>query len=185
MKYYEQTHHHDKVWEEFITDAIKSTGRGSFLEFGVADGGSAKFICKQIGERELHGFDWFRGLPEKWFGWEEGHFDTGGVCPIRVNNLRIFNGLFSDTLPTYLRDFDDSFAFVHIDCDLYSSTKTIFNLAAERFVSGTIIVFDEALWHRDFMLHEGLAFLEFARDFNKDFDVLSCTSDGQMAVRIK
>jgi len=185
MKFYENRHHHDDVWKDFMLDALGQMPRGSILEFGVADGTSALFICNHIGQRELHGFDWFRGLPESWYTWEAGHFDTNGQCRVKHPNLRIFNGLFADTLPSYLANSDDSFAFVHIDCDLYSSTKTIFDLCHERIVTDTILVFDEALWHKDFMEHEGLAFIEFSKTYDKKYEVIGATSDGQMSVRIK
>jgi hypothetical protein len=184
LKFYNCKHYHDREWENFMAEAIGWAGEGNFLEFGVAEGNSARFICSHIGRRELHGFDWFKGLPESWYSWDVGHFTTGGECPIKVDNLRIFNGLFDDTLPGYLEDYKQPFAFVHIDCDLYSSTVNIFDWCYDRIVPGTILVFDEALWNQDFMQHEMRAFLEFVETYKKKYEVLSATSDGQMCVRI-
>jgi predicted O-methyltransferase YrrM len=52
-------------------------------------------------------------------------------------------GLFEDTLPTWLAQHPDPITFVHIDCDLYSSTKTVLTHIGPRVQAGTIIVFDE------------------------------------------
>jgi hypothetical protein len=52
-------------------------------------------------------------------------------------------------------------ALLHIDCDLYSSTKTIFELLSDRIVPGTVIVFDELVNYPAFKKHEVLAFYEF------------------------
>ena len=43
--------------------------------------------------------------------------------------------------------------FMNIDCDLYSSTKDIFDAVADRVVPGTVIIFDEYVmnphWRED------------------------------------
>jgi hypothetical protein len=52
-------------------------------------------------------------------------------------------------------------SFLHIDCDLYSSTACIFRLLAPRIVPGTVIVFDEFLNYPGWRLHEFKAWEEF------------------------
>ncbi len=70
-------------------------------------------------------------------------------------------GWFEDSLPTFLREHTESFAFIHMDADLYSSTKTVFDLAGDRFVDGTIIQFDEYFNYPGWQAHEHRAFQEF------------------------
>ena len=52
-------------------------------------------------------------------------------------------------------------AFIHVDCDLYSSTKTIFSLLSDRIVPGTIILFDEYFNYPNWQQHEYKALQEF------------------------
>ena len=51
-------------------------------------------------------------------------------------------------------------SLVHIDCDLYSSTKTIFANLKDRIVPGTVIVFDEYWNYPGWRDHEFRAFEE-------------------------
>ena len=50
---------------------------------------------------------------------------------------------------------------LHVDCDLYSSCKTAFEVFGHRIVPGTIIVFDEFYNYPGSSLHEYKAFQEF------------------------
>jgi hypothetical protein len=54
-----------------------------------------------------------------------------------------------------------SAAFLHVDCDLYSSTKTILESLSDRIVAGTVIVFDEYFNYPNWRSHEHKAFREF------------------------
>lgn len=58
---------------------------------------------------------------------------------------------------------------LHIDCDLYSSTKTIFKYLGEKLTEGSIIVFDELIGYPGFEEHELKAFYEFALASEKKF----------------
>jgi hypothetical protein len=50
-----------------------------------------------------------------------------------------------------------------VDCDLYSSTKTIFDLLGHLIYSGTIIIFDELIGYRFWRRHEYKAWMEFVK----------------------
>ena len=63
--------------------------------------------------------------------------------------------MFADTLPKAQLGVLD---FVHIDCDIYSSTKTVFEHIEVR--DGTIILFDEYWGYEDYRNHERKAFME-------------------------
>jgi len=140
---------------------------GLWLEFGVFEGQTVNMISRYT-EGRVFGFDSFEGLPEKWErgdkGWysEKGAFSTEGKMPAVNDNVRLIKGLFSETLPRFLKEHDSDVAFLHIDCDLYSSTKTVFDLLHPRIKSGTIIAFDEIYNYPGFEKHELKALLEFA-----------------------
>ena len=52
-------------------------------------------------------------------------------------------------------------SYLHIDCDLYSSTKDIFDLLGHLIAPGTVIVFDEYFNYAGWKDGEYLAFQEF------------------------
>lgn len=72
---------------------------------------------------------------------------------------------------------------MHIDCDLYNSTKTIFDNLAPRIKSGTIIVFDEYFNYPNWQQHEYKAFQEFVEDNNIKYEYIAI-GYGQAAVKI-
>ena len=57
---------------------------------------------------------------------------------------------------------------MHIDCDLYSSTKTIFDNFEEFILEGTVILFDEIIGYDYFRQHEYKAFVEFLQKTGKN-----------------
>ena len=71
-----------------------------------------------------------------------------------------------------------------MDCDLYSSTKTVFNLLKDKIVAGTVIVFDEYFNYLGWEQGEHKAFREFLAETGRDCDYISC-SVMQVAIIIK
>lgn len=137
---------------------------GLILEFGFAGGDSIRVLAdREKAGRLVHGFDSFQGLPEDWPGRHEerGHYSTGGVLPAIPGNARLHTGLFDQTLPLFLAAHPGPVAFVHIDCDLYSSTRTVLEGLAPRLVAGTVILFDEYFNFVGWQDHEFRAFQEF------------------------
>ncbi len=134
---------------------------GLFLEFGVWSGSTINHIAsRQAGV--VHGFDSFEGLPEDWsMDYRKGDFDTRGRLPAVRSNVRLHVGWFDQTLPKFVADNDDPVAFLHVDCDLYSSTKTIFQYLGDRIGPGTVIVFNEYFNYPGWQTHEFKAFQEF------------------------
>ena len=133
---------------------------GLNLEFGVASGRTINHLASETSDT-VYGFDSFAGLPETWrSGFQQGVFVQ--AIPAVRENVQLEVGLFSDTIPKFLMDFPDAtVSFLHIDCDLYSSTKTIFDLLEGRIVPGTIICFDEYFNYPGWQHHEFAAFQEF------------------------
>ena len=145
---------------------------GLVLEFGVRFGTSIKFIAQHTA-RQVHGFDSFEGLPEAWDHFEAGVYSTGGQLPDVASNVRLHAGWFSDTLPAFVSEHPGPVRFMNVDCDLYSSTKTIFELLADRIVPGTIIVFDEYLINPTWRDDEYKAFQEAAERHSWKYEYLA------------
>jgi len=158
---------------------------GHYLEFGVFTGGTIRYMARCIGNRTIHGFDSFEGLPEPWsgFGLSGKSFDVNGRLPYVPDNVALHCGYFDRSLPLWLNDHPGQVAFIHVDCDLYSSTKTILDLLAPRLVNGTIILFDEYFNYPGWEQHEFKAFQEFVAARGVKYDYLAFARQ-QVAVRI-
>jgi hypothetical protein len=169
---------------EFALSAVQIEGH--YLEFGVFTGGTIRFIAPRIGGRIIHGFDSFEGLPEAWSGFSLGRraFDVGGRLPRVPANVRLHRGWFDDTLPQWVTANPGPVAFIHIDCDLYSSTQTILTSLADRCAPGTIILFDEYFNYPNWEVHEYKAFQEFVTNYAVKYRYLAFARQ-QVAVRIQ
>ena len=67
--------------------------------------------------------------------------------------------------------------------DLYSSTRTIFKLLGERFVAGTVILFDEYFNYPNWERHEFKAFQELVTERRIKYTYLAYARQ-QVVVRI-
>ena len=108
----------------------------------------------------MHGFDTFSGLPEAWGSTEAGSYSTHGALPAAPSNVRFHVGLFSDSLPAFLAAHAGPVKLLHIDCDLYSSTKDVFDGLGDRLGPGSVIVFDEYVMNPNWKGDEYRAFQE-------------------------
>jgi hypothetical protein len=154
----------------------KSDPKGLALEFGVHQGRSINFLSGVLPKnQQIHGFDSFEGLPGEWiFGRGIGHFSTQGKLPEVPPNVVLHQGWFDQTLPKFLETHPEHFGYVHIDSDLYSSAKCIFDVGRDRFVSGTVIVFDEYFNYPGWELNEFRAFQEFITATGKKYEYIGC-----------
>ncbi len=169
---------------DFLLDAVRRCAiDGLYLEFGVASGSTLRTIASAVPEK-IYGFDCFEGLPEDWRpGFPKGSFSQ--ALPVVPRNAELVVGMFDDSLPKFLELQTASVAFLHIDCDLYSSTKTIFDYLGGRLVPGSIIVFDEYMNYPGWRLHEFRAFQEFARDAKVKYSYQSLVpTHQQVCIRI-
>jgi hypothetical protein len=168
-----------------ITAQIKDRS-GLVCEFGVAGGKSINSIAKLLPQHVINGFDSFAGLPEDWRdGVPAGAFKQESI-PEVAHNVRLFPGLFEETLPPFLAENGDLALFLHIDCDLYSSTKTVFDLFGDRIVAGTVLCFDEFFNYPGWQNGEFKAFMEFAEARNLQYEYLGYARIGtQLALRIE
>jgi len=135
--------------------------QGGILEFGVRNGHSIHYIAEMFPHRRVHGFDSFEGLPEAWNDLPAGMYSAGGRIPRVPKNVEFVVGWFEETLPRFLKKFQEPIAFMNIDCDIYSATAIIFENLGHLIVPGTVIVFDEYAGHASWREDEFKAFQEW------------------------
>lgn len=138
-------------------------GDGMVLEFGVRFGTSIRQIAG-LAKQAVHGFDSFEGLPEAWHEEAQGSYSTLGALPAVPSNVVLHPGWFDRSLPRFLQSHPGPARFVHVDCDLHSSTRCVLELLAPRIQPGTVIVFDEYLGHEHWREDEFRAFQEVVRE---------------------
>jgi hypothetical protein len=171
------------LFEHVLREEIPK--QGHLLELGVFRGGTARFTAKRIDGRTLHGFDSFEGLPEKWGGFDlgKGALDVKGVLPSVPNNVKLYKGWFSDTLPKWREANPGLIAFMHIDCDVYSSTVDIFRELSSQIGPGTVILFDEYFNYPNWENHEFKAWQQFAEQRKIKYTYLGYARQ-QVALRV-
>lgn len=125
---------------------------GVRAEFGVFQARSLNYAASLEPHITWYGFDSFVGLPEDWKINDPGKAQQLYVKKERfkldkppevVSNVSLQIGWFEDTIPKFLESSKEPFALINIDCDLYSSTKTILDSLNDYIVPGTILRFDE------------------------------------------
>lgn len=160
---------------------------GLFLEFGVYKGDSINRFADLRPDLRWHGFDSFEGLPEAWtLGAKKGAFDIGGTLPPVRDNVSLIKGFFEQTLPRFVAEHrNEKVAVLHVDCDLYSATKTIFDHLADMLQPGCIIVFDEYFNYSGWQDGEYKAFAEYIASSRRSFEYIAYVrTGGQVAVRL-
>lgn len=121
-----------------------STPPGAFVEVGVWKGGSAWHLARVAEEqgRALYLYDTFSGIPFQ----EPGDFHRVGdfgdtsleAVSAAVPHALCIPGVFPETLVDM-----GPVAFVHADCDQFSSVMAVCEHLPERMVDGGIIYFDD------------------------------------------
>lgn len=137
------------IW--FQLSYLKEKGiEGALAELGVYKGETAKVIHDTLPERKLYLFDSFTGFPKQVIRED----CDGTIRPQTINfsntskvdvlnhikgndNILVKEGIFPETTKEIL---DESFAFVHLDADLYQSTYDGLNYFYSRLVDGGIIL---------------------------------------------
>lgn len=128
------------------------------VEFGTGEGHSTRLIAQYL---PVITFDSFQGLPEDWRpGFPKGRFASAEE-PRDIPGCTVVPGWFSDTLADYDWSGYD-IALVHVDCDLYSSTRTALASVLPVIKPGCIIVFDEWFGYEGCEEHEQKAWRELA-----------------------
>lgn len=164
---------------------------GFYLEMGVFSGQTINFIASSKPEQIIYGFDSFEGLPEAWSRDDTTMFAKGFFAvnkfPAVHNNVVLVPGWFENSLPIFKNEQlkNQTIAFMHIDCDLYSSTKTILDVLGDNIIPGTILVFDELYNYPGFDRHEIKALYEYLERKNYKVEYLAYNAaHEQVALRI-
>jgi len=146
--------------------AVQSTKKvpGDIAEVGVYRGGSAKLICEAKGDRPLHLFDTFEGLPDdsKFDAiFHKGMFGASLEDVQRYleqyENVHFYKGLFPKTAePVHSKHF----CFVHLDVDLWESILYCLEFFYPRLSKGGVMLV------HDYPLAKGVkkAINEFFKD---------------------
>ena len=151
---------------------------GWAIEFGVYTGTSLRLIAEYM---PVIGLDSFEGLPEDWRdGFEKGKFRR--PAPPAPLNSMLVKGWFDDTVPMLARRGLPPLGLVHIDCDLYSSTRTALHGVGPFISRDTIIVFDEFRGYPGWENHEAKAFDEWCESYG--IEVEEIDSEGEEAAFI-
>lgn len=151
------------------------------LEFGVFKGDTIRQLRNLFDNHfQVFGFDSFKGLPEDWvFKGGQKRIKAGSMNPQmipKIDGVQIFPGWFKDTIPQYL-DRAADIALLHVDCDLYSSTKEVL-FGLNRYIKrGTIIVFDEWVYNHDdaYDDHEQKAFYDWTTMCHRQYELVDFT----------
>jgi len=167
----------------FALSKVDSKKNGLICEFGVATGRTINHIASIMPDTTVYGFDSFEGLPEDWREeFPKGKFKMDQL-PKVSSNVRLIKGLFANTLAPFLKTNLDKALFLHIDCDLYSSTTTILKEFESCIQIGTVIVFDEYFNFPEWRDEEHKAFIEFIEKKDLNFEYIGY-SQYQVAVII-
>ena len=129
--------------------------KGDMAEVGVWKGGSAKFICEFKGNKNLHLFDTFEGMPETrpddiiapYGRYKEPRQIIKGEMVRGIeeaqenlkkySNVFFYKGIFPETSDSIK---DTKFSFVHLDVDIYKSTIDALNFFYPRMNKGGVIL---------------------------------------------
>lgn len=128
------------------------------IEFGVHKGDTIRYIRDNF-TGDVYGLDSFQGLPEPW----RNEYDTGAFATEspHIPGVNIITGLFADTTKPLLDTLNKQIRLVHIDCDLYSSTRDALQHIAPHLAHESIIIFDEFDNYPGWEQHEHRAFIEW------------------------
>lgn len=166
---------------ELLSAALgKAEEPGLFIELGVKGGRTIRHIAKET-TATVHGFDSFEGYPST-KEWPDKERDDGSL-PDVPSNVKLHKGWFDETLPRFIAEHTETIAFLHVDCRIYPSTKTAFDILGERLRPAAVIVFDEYFNYPGWQNVEHRAFEEFLSRAGHAVDYFAI-SEQQLAVKI-
>ena len=131
------TQHLRYALEQVTTDHL-------FLEFGVRDRKSFNVI-KEYAD-VVHGFDSWTGLP-----WplqltrlvepeKTGPHLAAKTIPQSDDTQIFWSGLFEDTLPKFISEYNQPISFLHIDSNYHKSAKQVLTALDKNITTDTVIV---------------------------------------------
>ena len=169
-----------------ISEAVQAANKvpGAIGEVGTFRGGSARLMAEASeGKKEIHTFDTFEGLPPV-EEFDDSRFSAGQFATseeaVRAYlapfpSIHIHKGLFPQSAGPIK---DMKFSFVHLDVDIYSSTKDSLEFFYPRMNPGAILI------SHDYANAEGVhrAFDEYFAD--KPEPVIGLSGSQCMVVKI-
>ena len=181
-RYHEKAHRQELMRRVFAALSFNRI-EGAYVEFGC--NGALTFSLAYHASRErgyecpMWAFDSFEGLPEPACpedhhpAWVAGTMSSSleafhSACRklgVRRDAYRTVEGFYDETLTGDVGDLPSKIAFAYIDCDLYSSTRTVLDFLADRMQHGMIVACDDYFcFSQDNLSGERRAVLEFLRD---------------------
>jgi hypothetical protein len=158
--------------------------QGVALEFGVATGQTINRIARTLEGWAVYGFDSFEGLPEAWERHPAGAYAQKRLPDVPAN-VTLIKGWFSDTLPDFVAGNEPALHergidLLHLDADLYSSTKCALDHIGQYLNPGCVVVFDEYIGYPNWEQHERKAWEEFVAASGVTFKFTAvCLREGQ------
>lgn len=123
-----------------------SSLNGEVAEVGVYKGGSAIILCEYKGDKGIHLFDTFEGLPKKTVT-KDDLVKPGWLSDVDMNEVKkdlarfrrvyLHKGLFPETADPVK---DKKFCLVHLDTDIYQGTLEGLKFFWPRMVAGGRII---------------------------------------------
>jgi hypothetical protein len=138
---------------------------GDVFEFGVSAGDSFLTFLERCPDRQVYGFDSWEGIPEDWWTRPKGTF-AATPPEFKNPNGHLVKGWYDESAPRFFHDWRGHIAILHIDCDLYSSTVTVFQHALSYCGPGTVVLFDEFWNYPGFSNHEWLAWRKARAEYS-------------------
>lgn len=166
--------------------AVKRTKKvnGDIAEVGTYKGGAAKLICEAKGNKLLHLFDTFEGLPDLCDIDDPNQFCKGDFLASledvrnylkKYQSVHFYKGLFPTTAEPVK---NKTFSFVHLDVDLYEATLESIKFFYPKMNKGGIII------SHDYISSPGVrkAFDEFFKD--KPEPIIEMSSSQCLIVKV-
>ena len=165
-------------------DILNLCPPGPVFEFGVYMGQSLRLFNHSDPSRKLVGFDSFDGLPEDWrTGFSKGTFAT--TERIDLPGIELVEGLFENTVKDYFRNYTGEVGLFHVDCDLYSSSKTVLDGIQHLLKPGVVVLFDEFRNYPDSEKHQYRAWQEAVTQYSISAEEIARSGHQQSAWRIR
>jgi O-methyltransferase len=144
-----------------LSKVVEAKVEGDFLEFGVYRGGSFSIFWDtarrlRLDKMRFFAFDSFAGLPEAEGPiWKPGMFACSREvftahmykAGVDLRRVEIVEGFYDKTLHAETKRAHGlkKAAAIHVDADLYSSTKLVLAFVEDLVGKGTVLLFDD--WH--------------------------------------
>ena len=131
------------IHKHLIESTKEVSIKGHWCEFGVREGRSLKWLIEKYPSQVIHAFDSWEGLPEEWDHGAGNVKDMSCNPPDVPEHIKLHKGWFKDTVPEWKQNNTGPIAFLHMDADIYSSTKEVLTALNDQIVAGTVITFDD------------------------------------------